>query len=48
MRSNRRMLKTTPALAAAGVPMRLWKAMPITIARISGLNVANPGNCLSA
>ena len=45
MRSNRRRLKATPGFAADGVPTRLWKAMPITMARINGLNVAIPGNC---
>ncbi|MEJ0095852.1 MAG: hypothetical protein WDN46_21320 [Methylocella sp.] len=33
----------TPALARAGVATRLWKAIPITIAKIIGPNSENPG-----
>ena len=34
---------TTPALAQAGVPTKLWNSMPIKVARIIGLRIAIPG-----
>jgi hypothetical protein len=31
-------------LAATGVPMKLWSAMPSKIAKIMGLNIPMPGS----
>ena len=41
-------LKTTPGRQIAGVPTRLWNSMPITVARIMGLNMPTPGIWRSA
>ncbi len=42
-RNTGRSANRTPARARAGVPIALCSAMPMTIARMSGLNMPMPG-----
>ena len=48
VRSSQRRLDVTPCLAQAAVPTMFWNAIPITMDRTMGLNVAMPGSCLIA